>query len=87
MSFAPTPFNEAWRREKYRAFDVFKNSTGRGVVEFELWGRPVTVYSNANFSIYSAQPCNAACRFCVEELRPASRGVLLAAQKTSRARR
>jgi cyclic pyranopterin phosphate synthase len=78
-------FNETWRREKYRAFDVLHNSTGRGarkLVTFDLWGRPITVYANANFSIYSAQPCNAACRFCVEELRPASRGVNLAAQKT-----
>lgn len=74
--------NAEWRREKYRAFDLFKNSTGRGVVKFDLWGRPVTVYNNANLSIYSAQPCNAACRFCVEELRPASRGGLLSRQKT-----
>jgi len=42
----------------------------------------VRVYANANLSIYSAQKCNAACPFCVEELRPASRGVELAAQKT-----
>ena len=62
---------------------MFTNSTARGVVEFDLWGRPLTVYANANFSIYSAQPCNAACRFCVEELRPASRGSLLAAQKSA----
>jgi cyclic pyranopterin phosphate synthase len=51
-------------------------------VEFDLWARPVTVYANANFSIYSAQPCNAACRFCVEELRPASRGAQLSTQKS-----
>ena len=31
--------------------------------------------------MYSAQPCNARCAFCVEELRPASRGTELAAQK------
>jgi cyclic pyranopterin phosphate synthase len=73
--------NPVWRREKYRAFDLFENSTARGVVRVDLWGRPVTVYGNANFSIYSAQACNAACRFCVEELRPASRGVALAVQR------
>jgi len=81
--FNEAPFNQTWRREKYRAFDILKTSSSRSVMEFELWGRPVTVYSNANFSIYSAQPCNAACRFCVEELRPASRGGLLASQKLS----
>jgi molybdenum cofactor biosynthesis enzyme MoaA len=80
-AFAPAPFRSTWRRDKYRAFDVFENSTARGVVKFDLWGQPVTVYANANFSIYSAQPCNAACRFCVEELRPASRGTLLAVQR------
>jgi cyclic pyranopterin phosphate synthase len=74
-------FVEEWRRKKCRAFDLFANSTARRVVEFDLWGRPVTVYANANFSIYSAQRCNAACRFCVEELRPASRGGLLSVQK------
>ncbi|HEY3838819.1 MAG TPA: radical SAM protein [Bryobacteraceae bacterium] len=73
--------NPEWRRQKYRAFDLFQNSTARRVVRFDLWGQPVTVYANANFSIYSAQPCNAACRFCVEELRPASRGALLKSQR------
>jgi cyclic pyranopterin phosphate synthase len=72
----------SWRREKCRAFDLFTNSTARRIVEFDLWGRPVTVYANANLSIYSAQRCNAACRFCVEELRPASRGRLLSTQKS-----
>lgn len=73
---------DAWRREKCRAFDLFTNSTSRRVVEFDLWARPVAVYANANFSIYSAQRCNAACRFCVEELRPASRGGLLSLQRS-----
>jgi GTP 3',8-cyclase len=41
----------------------------------------LAVYANANLSIYSAQSCNGRCRFCVEELRPASRGVGLAGQK------
>ena len=73
--------NAEWRREKYRAFDLMETSSGRGAVQFLLWGQPVTVYNRANLSIYSAQPCNAACRFCVEELRPASRGGALAKQK------
>jgi cyclic pyranopterin phosphate synthase len=82
IAVAQTGFVDAWRRDKCRAFDLFGNSTARRVVEFKLWGRGVTVYANANFSIYSAQRCNAACRFCVEELRPASRGGLLAVQKS-----
>jgi molybdenum cofactor biosynthesis enzyme MoaA len=41
----------------------------------------VEVYSNANLSIYSAQGCNGACPFCVERLRPASRGVTLDSQR------
>lgn len=74
-------FIEDWRRRKSAAFDLECNSTARRVVEFELWGRPVRAYANANLSIYSAQTCNAHCRFCVEELRPASRGRELARQK------
>jgi molybdenum cofactor biosynthesis enzyme MoaA len=51
-------------------------------VTFDLWGRLVRAYANANLSIYSGQTCNARCPFCVEELRPASRGGELAQQKT-----
>jgi molybdenum cofactor biosynthesis enzyme MoaA len=72
---------EALRRRKSAAFDIERTSSARRVVEFELWGRPVRVYANANLSIYSAQPCNARCPFCVEELRPASRGRELAFQR------
>jgi molybdenum cofactor biosynthesis enzyme MoaA len=72
---------DAWRHRKSDAFDLPKNSTARRVVEFELWGRPVRAYANANLSVYSAQSCNAKCPFCVEELRPASRGTALARQK------
>ena len=75
-------FVDQWRRRKSAAFDLEGNSTAGRVVEFELWGRPVRVYANANLSVYSAQPCNARCPFCVEELRPASRGTELARQKT-----
>jgi molybdenum cofactor biosynthesis enzyme MoaA len=75
-------FVDQWRRRKSAAFHLEGNSTARRVVEFDLWGRPVRVYANANLSVYSAQPCNARCPFCVEELRPASRGTELTHQKT-----
>jgi molybdenum cofactor biosynthesis enzyme MoaA len=75
-------FVDDYRRRKSAAFDLESNSTAGRVVEFALWGRPVRVYANANLSVYSAQPCNARCPFCVEELRPASRGVELTVQKT-----
>ncbi len=52
------------------------------VVPVDFWGDRREVYANANMSVYSAQACNARCAFCVEELRPASRGTELAAQKT-----
>jgi molybdenum cofactor biosynthesis enzyme MoaA len=75
-------FNSDWRAQQSVAFDLHANSTARGTVSFDLWGRSVTAYANANLSIYSAQACNARCAFCVEELRPASRGVALDVQKT-----
>ncbi|MBI2920040.1 MAG: radical SAM protein [Planctomycetes bacterium] len=78
---AAPKFVEEWRRRKSAAFDLKGNSTARRTVEFELWGRRVRAYSNANLSVYSAQACNAKCPFCVEELRPASRGTELVAQK------
>lgn len=75
-------FVSDWRRRKSAAFDLAANSTAGGTQTLDLWGRPVEVYGNANFSIYSAQTCNARCRFCVEELRPASRGRALVQQRT-----
>lgn len=75
-------FNPEWRRRKSAAFDLAGNSTAGRTISLDLWGRPVEVYANANFSIYSAQVCNARCRFCVEELRPASRGRSLALQRS-----
>jgi molybdenum cofactor biosynthesis enzyme MoaA len=74
-------FVDRWRRQKSGAFDLAANSTARRTVTFDLGGRPVRIYANANLSIYSAQVCNARCPFCVEELRPASRGTALAVQK------
>src|SRR5580765_6370831 len=82
-SSVPQPkFIDAWRRRKSAAFHLPTNSTAGRVVSFDLWGRRVHVYANANLSIYSAQRCNAACPFCVEELRPASRGIALDVQRT-----
>ena len=52
---------------------IVSHASALRVVRVDLWGRPATVYVNANFSIYSAQRCNAARGFCVKELRPASR--------------
>ncbi len=76
------PYLPLWREAQSEAFDLAQNSTARGTVKLDLWGKPAEIYANANLSIYSAQACNARCAFCVEELRPAARGVSLAAQKT-----
>ncbi len=74
-------FVEAWRRKKSAAFDLTTNSTARTTIRFPLFGEMREIYANANLSIYSAQPCNARCAFCVEELRPLSRGGSLAREK------
>jgi GTP 3',8-cyclase len=76
-----TAFIDAWRRQKSAAFDLQANSTARQIRRVSLWGQDLALYANANLSIYSAERCNAACPFCVEELRPASRGVELRSQK------
>lgn len=75
-------FVTQWRRDKSAAFDLEANSTAGETITLDLWGRPIEVYANANFSVYSAQVCNARCKFCVEELRPASRGRALEQQRT-----
>lgn len=75
-------FVTEWRRQKSAAFDLERNSTAGKTITLDLWGRLSTIYANANFSIYSAQTCNARCGFCVEELRPASRGAALVQQRT-----
>jgi molybdenum cofactor biosynthesis enzyme MoaA len=71
----------AWREAKSAAFDLPANSTARGTVRVDFWSDVRDVYANANLSVYSAQRCNARCAFCVEELRPASRGGELALQR------
>lgn len=75
------PFEDDWRRRGSRAFDLGANSTAGGTVAIDLWGARRDVYANANLSVYSGQRCNARCPFCVEELRPLSRGTRLAVQK------
>lgn len=77
-----TPFRPDWREKRSHAFALNENSTARRSLRLSLWGHEVDVYANANLSIYSAQTCNARCPFCVEELRPASRGGELVQQKT-----
>ena len=72
-----TVYVDQWRRRKSEAFDLAANSTGGRTIALDLWGVPRSIYANANLSIYSAQACNARCAFCVEELRPASRGTAL----------
>jgi molybdenum cofactor biosynthesis enzyme MoaA len=74
-------FEAHWRRQKSAAFDMEGNSTSKRTVTFPLWGAERTFYANANLSIYSAQACNARCPFCIEELRPASRGRQLTQQR------
>ncbi len=75
-------FNEKWRRRKYWEYRILKNSTARQILRFLLSGQKIQIYSNSNLSIYSGQKCNAKCPFCVEELRPLSRGIELSQQKT-----
>ena len=70
----------ALRREGAGAYDLQATSTAGHAIELNLWGRPLRVYANANLSVYTRQKCNAKCGFCVEELRPLSRGTSLAAQ-------
>jgi len=87
MTTAATPalagptYVDSWRRRKSAAFDLADNSTGRGTIEIDFGTGPLTIYNNANLSIYSGQTCNARCPFCVEELRPSSRGTALGLQK------
>ena len=78
----PRAFVSQWRRRKSAAFDLHTNSSAGQAIALNLWGQARSIYANANFSVYSAQTCNARCRFCVEELRPASRGRALAQQRT-----
>ncbi len=79
-----TRFDPVLRELKQAAFSVEETSTAGFTV---LWndpaldGRRYRVYGNVNCSIYSAATCNGNCPFCVEKVRPASRGSSLAAVK------
>lgn len=77
-----TAFVDTWRRGKSAVFDLHGNSSAKRTVRVDFGGEVRDVYANANLSVYSAQTCNARCAFCVEELRPASRGAELATQRT-----
>lgn len=77
-----TLLNEAYRADPAAHFSVGGTATGRGYVSVPFANAVRRVYDNANLSIYSAQQCNARCPFCVEELRPLSRGGSLVQQKT-----
>lgn len=74
-------FVPAWREQRCLAYDLPSNSTARRTLPVDFWGATRPVYANANLSIYSGAKCNARCGFCVEELRPASRGFALAQQR------
>ena len=76
-----TRFHAPWRLEPYAAFDVERTATGSGTRPLVVGERTYQVYRNVNLSVYSGQRCNAKCGFCVEELRPASRGTSLDLQK------
>jgi GTP 3',8-cyclase len=65
---------DSLRDPRFPAFDPWRTSTARRTVRFDLWGREVEVYANANLSILSGQACPGSCGFCVARLRPASRG-------------
>ncbi|HME50835.1 MAG TPA: radical SAM protein [Candidatus Lokiarchaeia archaeon] len=80
LDVEPVPFDPFLRRWKQAAFSIKGSSTAKHTV---LWRDPVNaarfreVYGNFNFSIYSAATCNGNCPFCVEKVRPASRGLSL----------
>lgn len=57
------------------AFDLAATSSAGGAFAARIFGLPCRLYANANLSLVLRQRCNARCPFCVEELRPASRGL------------
>lgn len=67
------------------AFDLERTSSAGFAAPQRIFGHTLRVYGNANLSIYVRQRCNARCAFCVEELRPLSRGVALADQRATEA--
>ncbi|MFX0137007.1 MAG: radical SAM protein [Candidatus Hodarchaeota archaeon] len=73
--------NTKFRQFKQKIFDLEKNSTTKSLINWEINGKAYKVYSNVNLSIYSGRECNGTCSFCVEQLRPLSRGRSLKSQK------
>ncbi|NVM01003.1 MAG: 4Fe-4S cluster-binding domain-containing protein [Candidatus Helarchaeota archaeon] len=71
-----------FRQFKQTIFDLKTNSTTKSLINWDVKGKTYKVYSNVNLSIYSGQECNGNCSFCVEQLRPLSRGRSLESQKT-----
>ncbi len=74
-------FDPALRELKQAAFSVERTSTAGFTIPWNdpaLGGGRYRVYGNANCSIYSAAACNGNCPFCVEKVRPASKGSRLA---------
>ncbi len=73
--------NPEYRQYKQTIFDLRTNSTTKSLINWNVNGKTYKVYSNVNLSIYSGQECNGNCSFCVEQLRPLSRGRTLKSQK------
>ena len=74
-------FDPALRELKQAAFSVEGTSTAGFTIPWDdpaLGGKTYRVYGNANCSIYSTAACNGNCPFCVEKVRPASKGSRLA---------
>jgi molybdenum cofactor biosynthesis enzyme MoaA len=74
-------FDPALRELKQAAFSVERTSTAGFTIPWNdpaLGGRRYRIYGNANCSIYSGAACNGNCPFCVERVRPASKGSHLA---------
>ena len=74
--------NLEFRQFKQSIFDWRTNSNTKSLLNWNINGKTYKVYSNVNLSIYSGQECNGNCSFCVEQLRPLSRGRSLESQKT-----
>ncbi|MEX2682312.1 MAG: radical SAM protein [Candidatus Sigynarchaeota archaeon] len=77
-------FDPELRELKQAAFSVEGTSTAGFTIPWDdpaLGGKKFQVYGNANCSIYSAAACNGNCPFCVEKVRPASKGSRLAEVK------
>lgn len=73
--------NQESRYFKQFIFNIKINSTAKSLINWNVKGKIYNVYSNVNLSIYSGQRCNGNCSFCIEQLRPLSRGRTLESQK------